>query len=88
MSRFGLAVLLAGIALSATGIGTMLVGVTINSDPMIFFGGLIFAVGAGFVVCAFYVLIRGIYAKLKELAEASRFMAKILERFQASEKGA
>jgi len=88
MSRFGLSVLIAGIVLASVGIGTMIVGASYNSDPLIFFGGIVFAVGLGLIVVAFYIMIRGIYAKMKEMAEAQRFLAKILEECQVGKKGA
>jgi len=86
VSRFGLALVAGGVVLAGVGFTTAVAGVTVNSDAMIFGGGVVMALGIGLIASGFYTIWRGIFKKIDAMAKVLRYMAVKEEEVEVGKK--
>ena len=86
MSKFGLSLVVGGVVLAGVGFTTAVAGVTVNSDVMIFGGGVVTALGLGLIVSGFYTIWRGIFKKIDAIAKVLRYMAVEKEEVEVGKK--
>ena len=86
MSRFGLTLVVGGLVLGVLGVAATVAGVSLNSDVLIFGGGMALAVGLGLIVSGFYTIWRGIFKKIDAMAKVLRYMAVKEEEVEVGKK--